>query len=116
MVDPTSEAPRSFLDKHPGLVYTGSRLGLFVLVLPPMYLAGMRGILLLAFALVVSGLLSLVLLNGLRARMSGEVSGFFSRMNARIDAASRAEDDDEDDAVPQPPTAGASAPDRKPEA
>jgi hypothetical protein len=78
--------------------------------LPPLYLAGMRGLLLLAFGLLVSGLLSLVLLHPIRARMGGRVSGFFARMNDRIDEATRAEDDEarpsagdrQSDAEPRP--------------
>lgn len=104
MADPTAPGPAKgsgILDSHPALVYSAARLGLFVVTLPPLYLLGMRGVLLLAFALVISGLLSLVLLHGLRARMSGRVSGFFGRMNERIDAAAQAEDEAVDRAEAQ---------------
>ena len=39
--------------------------------------------------------LSLVLLNRVRAGFSSVVSGYFSRVNQRIDAATRAEDGDD---------------------
>lgn len=93
-------APR-IAEKHPILVYTAARFGLLLLVGLPLYLAGARGLLLLAGAFLISGLMSFVLLDGTRSRFSGSVSGFFGRINDRIDAAARAEDDEneEDDEV-----------------
>jgi hypothetical protein len=87
----------SVVDRHPVLIYTVARLALFAAVLAPLYLLGMRGFLLLVLAVVLSGVLSLVLLNGVRARFSGVLSGYFARINQRIDTATRAEDDDEYD-------------------
>ena len=79
-------------NQHPIAVYTAARVGLFFAVLVPMYLAGMRGMLLLIVAFLGSGALSLVLLDGVRSRFSGRMSGYFRRLNDRIDDAARAED------------------------
>ena len=89
-------------DSHPILVYTAARLGLLLLVGLPLYLAGARGLLLLVGAFLISGLLSFILLDGTRARFSDSVSGFFGRINDRIDAAARAEDDELDEANTEP--------------
>jgi hypothetical protein len=59
------------------------------------YAVGMRGPLLLIAAFVGSGIVSYFALRRPRAQVGDEVGGFFHRMNARIDAAARAEDDDE---------------------
>ena len=89
-------------NQHPIAVYTAARVGLFFAVLLPMYLAGMRGILLLIVAFLGSGALSLVLLDGVRSRFSGRMSGYFTRLNDRIDDAARAEDKAADDERPDP--------------
>ncbi len=106
------QAAARLLQRHPIFVYTLARLALFLAVLAPLYLLGVRGFLLLALALLLSGGLSFVLLNGVRERFSGVLSGFFSRMNQRIDDAARAEDDvapDEDshDSPPRDPAPSA---------
>jgi hypothetical protein len=59
-----------------------------------MYLFGMRGIVLAVVAFLVSGVLSLVLLNRQRDQLGQSVGGLFSRINARIDANTRKEDED----------------------
>lgn len=97
-------------DSHPVLVYTAARLGLLILVGLPLYLAGARGLLLLVAAFLISGLLSLILLDGTRSRFSGTVSGFFQRINDRIDAAARAEDHDEEPAEQAAPSADKAEP------
>lgn len=98
------------VEKHPIVIYTLARAAIFLAVALPMYAFGFRGLLLLCLALLTSGALSLWLLNGLRARFSGSVSGFFQTMNRRIDEASRAEDDDEP--APAEPARDGPAPDR----
>jgi hypothetical protein len=45
-------------------------------------------------AILISGAISIVALNGQRNVMSEALFGFFRRMNARIDASTRAEDVD----------------------
>ena len=84
------------LQRHPVLVYTVLRIGLFLLVGAVMAAAGARGWLLLVLAFLVSGLLSLILLDRPRQAVGGQVSGYFTRLNERIDTAARAEDDEED--------------------
>ncbi len=51
--------------------------------------------------LLISGALSLVLLDRQRGRVGQAAGGFFSRLNERIDAASRAEDIDDDVEPPE---------------
>ena len=76
------------------LTYTGLRVLLLVAVwLILQLITPLRGWLSVAVALVISGLVSLFLLNRQRASMGLVVSSFFGGINARIDAATRAEDD-----------------------
>jgi len=76
------------------LTYTGLRVLLLVAVwLILQLVTPLRGWLSVAVALVISGLVSLFLLNRQRASMGLVVSSFFGGINARIDAATRAEDD-----------------------
>jgi thiol:disulfide interchange protein len=79
------------------LTYTGLRVLLLLAVWFLLQLfTPLRGWLSVAVALVISGLVSLFLLNRQRASMGLVVSSFFGGINARIDAATRAEDDDLD--------------------
>lgn len=74
-------------------VYTAMRVGLFLGVwLLLQLLTPIRGLWAAVVAIVVSGLISLVVLNRQRTAMGSVVGGFFGRINARIDAASQAED------------------------
>ena len=99
------------------MFYTVSRLLLFIVVLLLLDLAGARGLLLIALALLISGLLSYVLLSRQRDAMAGSL---FSRLSGRTRRASsfrerlaegtRAEDtDDEEQATAAP----APAPDQR---
>lgn len=81
---------------HPAVAYTLSRVVLFVVALWVLYLLGARGLLLIALAVLVSGLLSYVLLSRQRDAMSAAVSDRVRRMRERIDASAAAEDVDED--------------------
>src|SRR5579875_1082666 len=83
------------------LAYTAARLLLFVVVLVLLRLAGIGGLLLFAFALLISGLLSFVLLSRQRDAMSGAlVSGMrgirerAAGFRERIEEGARAEDED----------------------
>lgn len=80
----------------PVLVYTSSRILLFVAATGVLYLLGARGLLLLLLALVVSGLLSFVLLSRQRDAVSGVVVQRSHRMRDRLDARTRAEDEADD--------------------
>lgn len=53
-------------------------------------------------ALLISGALSLVLLDRQRSRVGIAAGRYFSRLNDRIDAAARAEDFDDDPPAPSP--------------
>lgn len=78
-------------------VYSVMRLGLLFAVWLVLQLATpLRGLWAVVVAVLVSGAISLFLLQRQRAAMSAVVGGFFGRINARIDQASRAEDDWED--------------------
>lgn len=103
------------------LTYTLSRLILFVVVLLLLDLAGARGILLIALALLISGLLSYVVLSRQRDAMAGSLRGRLSGRTRRADSfrtrlaeGTRAEDaeDAEDDEQAAPATP-ASAPDQR---
>jgi hypothetical protein len=82
--------------------YSSARILLFVVAVVLLYLVGARGLLLLALALVVSGIASYVLLSKQRDRMSGALSTRLGNgrrrargFKARLDEGARAEDDDE---------------------
>lgn len=74
------------------LAYNFGRLGLFVGCAVLGYLAGLRGLLLLAAALLVSGVLSWFLLARQRAAMAQALGGAVTRSRSRI--AQRAADED----------------------
>lgn len=96
----------------PFVVYTSSRLVLFVLTAVVLGLLGMHGVLLLLVALVVSGLLSFVLLtkqrdamsvavvNRASARRTGDAQerapGRFASLRNRLEARTTAEDYDDE--------------------
>jgi Mn2+/Fe2+ NRAMP family transporter len=86
---------------RPALTYTSARILLFVAALGLLYLTGARGLLLLALALLASGILSYVLLSRQRDAMSlklfNRVSSTKSRIHEfsdRIDEGAKAEDAD----------------------
>ncbi len=78
--------------RRPALLYTLSRLLLFVAALGLLRLAGLRGVLLFAFAVLVSGLASFWLLSRQRDAMSARLVGRVDRMRRRIDDAAASED------------------------
>lgn len=80
------------------IVYTALRLLVLAVVWGVLQLTTpLRGLLAIAVALLISGLLSLFVLDRQRERLSVGVAGFFGRLNARIDASSRAEDEWDDE-------------------
>ncbi len=95
--------------KAPGPVfrYTSSRILLFVVVAAVLSLFGLRSLLLLAVALVVSGLLSFVLLSRQRDAMSAAVVQRTERVRRRMAESTEAEDraDDERRATVEDPDA-----------
>jgi hypothetical protein len=76
------------------LFYTILRFGLFIVVFGLLWLAGAQGVLLLALAILISGVLSYFLLNNQRAAMSGALSRRLTDFRTRLDAGTRAEDED----------------------
>jgi cell division protein FtsW (lipid II flippase) len=74
--------------------YTSARILIFVVSLILLYLAGFRQLLLIGVALVVSGIVSFVLLSRQRDAMSAALAGRISSFRGRLDAGTRAEDDD----------------------
>src|SRR5579863_684465 len=84
-----------------GLAYTSARILLLVISVVLLYLAGARGILLLALAFVISALASYVLLSRQREVLAGALNRRLGRVTAkatefrqRIDEGAAAEDED----------------------
>jgi hypothetical protein len=76
------------------LFYTTLRLGLFVLVAILLYAAGVRSYLWLAASILISGILSYFALSPQRAAMSTAISRRVTDFRDRLNAGTRAEDDD----------------------
>ena len=83
------------------LAYTSARIVLLVVAVVLLYLAGARGLLLLALAFVVSGIASFVLLSRQRDVMSGALMARLKSrrprgpgFRARLEEGARAEDKD----------------------
>ena len=81
--------------------YTSARILLFVVAMILLYLVGARSLLLVALALLVSGIASFVLLSKQRDRMSGALIGRLRNgreraagLRARLEEGARAEDED----------------------
>jgi uncharacterized protein DUF4229 len=97
------------------LFYTVSRLLLFIVVLLLLDLAGARGLLLIALALLISGLLSYVLLSRQRNSMASSLSGRLGArtrrtqsFRERLNEGTRAEDTDDEPAQASPAPASPS--------
>jgi len=76
----------------PFISFTLARIVLLAIFLGLGYLAGLRGAILLILGFLGSGLVSLIVLNNQRSQLGSGIAGYFSRINARIDANSRKED------------------------
>lgn len=74
--------------------YTLARILLFAVTLGLLYLVGARGLLLVALALVISGIISFVVLSRQRDAMSGAIASRIGGFRERLDQGTRAEDDD----------------------
>jgi Protein of unknown function (DUF4229) len=75
------------------LAYTAVRFVLFAAAVGLIYLAGARGLLLIALALLVSGAASYVLLSRMRDSMASSINRRIESVRSRIDEGSRVEDD-----------------------
>ncbi len=79
------------------IVFTALRIGLFLGVwLLLQMITPLRGLWALVVAIVLSGVISAFALNRQRSAMGEVVGRFFGGINDRIDAASRAEDDSDE--------------------
>jgi hypothetical protein len=76
------------------LFYTTLRFGLFIVVAVVLYAAGVRSFLWLALSILISGVLSYFVLSPQRAAMSGAISKRVTDFRDRLEAGTRAEDDD----------------------
>jgi len=76
------------------LWYTLLRLGLFVAAAGLMYVAGLRGVLMLGLALLASGAASYVLLTRQRDNIARSITGRITSVRERLDAGTSAEDRD----------------------
>jgi TctA family transporter len=85
----------------PALAYSLARLSLFLAALLVLYLIGARGLLLVALALLVSGIVSFVVLSRQRDAMSSSLSARFrglrtrfGEFGGRLDEGAKSEDED----------------------
>ena len=76
------------------LSYTALRLGLFVVAFLLLYVAGARSVLLLGLAILISGVVSYFVLSPQRGAMSKVISQRVGDFRHRLDAGTRAEDQD----------------------
>ena len=75
------------------LAYTAVRFVLFAVAVGLIYLAGARGLLLIALAVLVSGAASYVLLSRMRDSMASSINRRIESVRSRLDEGSRVEDD-----------------------
>jgi Mn2+/Fe2+ NRAMP family transporter len=78
---------------RPTLAYTSARILLFLAALGLLYLTGARGLLLVALALLISGIVSFVVLSRQRDAMSGALTSRLRGFRERLDDGARAEDE-----------------------
>lgn len=76
------------------LAYTLLRVLIFAAAwLLLLWLTPLEGVYAIVMAILISGIISIPLLSHQRDAVSVGIAGFFRRMNERIDASARAEDD-----------------------
>src|SRR6201986_1166563 len=88
------------------LAYTSARILIFGCAVILLYVAGARGVLLLALGLVISALASYVLLNRQRTLIADRLNGRLSKAGSkvtefrdRLDEGSKAEDAEDEESV-----------------
>jgi hypothetical protein len=79
---------------RPTLYYSVLRIGLFAVAFLLLYIAGARSWLLLALAALVSAVVSYFVLSPQRSAMSGAIDRKINNFRQRLDAGTRAEDDE----------------------
>lgn len=83
------------------LAYTLLRVLIFAAVwLLLLWLTPLEGVYAIVMAILISGVISIPLLSHQRDAVSVGIAGFFRRMNERIDASARAEDDADESTDP----------------
>ena len=110
-----SEAPADAASsgRHPIVIYTLKRLLLLMVVGGLLYLVGLRGLFLILFAFLISGVIAMVALKGSREGAAYGITHAVQKVNDRIDASTRAEDyDDLDDDLAEAPEPAADDPER----
>lgn len=96
--------------RHPIVIYTLKRLLLLMVVGGLLYLVGLRGLFLILFAFLISGVIAMVALKGSREGAAYGITHAVQKVNDRIDASTRAEDyDDLDDDLVETSTDAAAA-------
>jgi len=97
------EAGPTGFGRHPVVLYTLKRIVLLVVVAGGLYLVGLRGVWLILFAFLLSGVIAMVALKDSREGAAYGITHAVKKVNDRIDASSRAEDyDDLDDDLAEP--------------
>lgn len=97
MVSPDDPSPRT-AKAVAILVYTVLRVALFAVVWVTIeFLTPIHGLWAAASAILISGAISIVVLDRQRGEVGSVAAGFFGRINERIEASARAEDDGADD-------------------
>ena len=81
---------------HPVVIYSLLRLGILAAVGGVLYLVGVRGVWLILFGFLVSGVISAVVLSRRREGAAYGITRAVRSVNSRIDASSRAEDANDD--------------------
>lgn len=109
-------APVPAVGSHPVLRYTLARLAILAVVAAALYLVGARGLLLLVFAFLISGLIAMVALKNTREGAAYGITAAIRSANAKIDAGSAAEDAALDAAASPAPAARPSDADASPAA
>jgi Protein of unknown function (DUF4229) len=79
---------------HATFAYTTARILLFAVMLGLLYLVGVRGLLLLGLAVLISGIVSFIVLSRQRDAMAGAITSRISNFRQRLDEGTRAEDDE----------------------
>ncbi len=78
------------------IVYSVLRLALFVAIwLVIDFLTPIHGLIAAAAAILISGAISVIVLDRQRGAVGEAAAGFFGRINARIEASARAEDEND---------------------
>lgn len=79
---------------RPTLFYTVLRFGLFIVVFGLLHVAGVRQVLLWGLSILISGVIGYFALHNQRAVMSAAISRRVTDFRERLDAGTRAEDDE----------------------